>query len=142
MEPTSPIFYIIGMVVGTLALAFIGLTGRMFMAGVRDQIIKQLVDSTLKTVLGDIQTGIKELKADMSLVKTAQQITAGSDLLKAQEIAALRKRVEEHLVSDESWQDLERVHRIKVDTFMDWASNFLKTHMHVGATAEEPPKPI
>jgi hypothetical protein len=126
-------------VIGLAAIATLGFIVRTFFAGLREYIVKAVVDSSLKAILGEIQGGLKELKDDMKLVKTAQLTMAQGDVLKQTEMNALRLRLETHIDDYNRWREVIIDFRVKVQDFMDWASNFLKTHMHVGAVAEEPP---
>ena len=131
MTPDNPIFYIIGMIFGSLVLALFAFMGRLFVAGARDQIVQTIVDSSLNTLLGEIKTGVKELKADMTLVKTAQQTISGTVLLQMQDMAAMRLRLEDHLTVDENFH-------YKMNEFVTWATDFIKNHIHFSASASPP----
>ena len=127
-------------IIGVICVVILGFVARTFFTGLRENIVKAVVDSALKRILGDITSGIKEVKEDLKLVKSAQLTAAGTSLLQMQETAAMRQRLEEHLTSDEKFQTEEKDWKLIVSDFIEWSTNFLKTHMHIGAVAEEPPK--
>lgn len=133
MLEQGPLPYILGVI----AITILGFLARTFFAGLRENIVKAVVDSALKKILGELTQGIAELKADMGHVKAAQQTSAGTGLLYLQELHDFRNRMEEHLKTDEEFQKTEHDWRTVVAEFIDWSTNFLKTHMHVGAIATE-----
>lgn len=132
----TPWDYVIGVGIVTI----LGFGARTFFTGLRENIVKAVVDSALKQILGGLQTGLNDVKSDVSLIKTAQQTTAATSLLYMQELHAMRQRLEDHLKTDEEFQSQDRDWRLVVSEFMDWATDFIKNHMHVGAVATEGPK--
>lgn len=135
MVAPSPLVYIIGVLLVTLFGLGMGFIGRLFLAGVRQQVVSAVVNTAMGAVLGNIEATIQDVKADVTLIKTSQQTTSQTFLLLNQDLSAMRTRLESHLTSDEDWQDRERSFNEHVTDFMDWAGEFLKNHMHVGASA-------
>lgn len=143
MVAPSPLFYFAGI----LLVALLGLAGRTFLVGVREQVVKTVVNTAVDALLNDVKTSINDIKLsvqdikdDVKLMKTSQATQTQATLLTSTELSAMRTRIDEHTTSDEKWQDTERTFREKVQDFMDWASEFLRSHVHAGAIASSSDK--
>ena len=65
--------------VGIIGFVFIAVTGfmmRMLWAGLRDSIIRAVLDSSLKKLLGGLEDGVRGISADIRLMRSDHLLTS------------------------------------------------------------------
>lgn len=128
-------------VIGAIGLALLGFVGRMMWTGVKESVVKAVVDSSLKDILGGMVGNIQDIKEDLKDIKTGNGDIRARMSQGAVELDALRRRFDAHMeiageLDDDYSLYKERNERFRerVETFMKWAESFLKEHTHMPST--------
>lgn len=125
--------------VGFLAMTAVGIASRLLWSGFRDTIVRAVLDSSLKQLLGGLTESLQTIKSDLTYVKSGQDDIRGVTRQASIELNAVRSRFDGHQELAQDRFEAYQVFKHQVEDFMEWARQLITEHKHVTAPSVTAP---